>query len=251
MIQTSGTLEEWRRAANMLFATGCEAQGFVVLASLAALLMPLWRGKGNGAVVSIYGGKKSGKSTAIAGARSVWGPEEFASSGTQVPIVSDNLISRDPSILRTWVEGTVTAGHTIISAAGMSLFAAISPPDDPFRLGVEFEIKVPAGLIAARDKNEIEYTLYSNHGHAGAAIEAELADEKRSQAAKRMMSSYLRGMAEALTAQGISGDYEWPSAIRIIAAARAAGDIAVKLKLLEIDPERIARWAFSKYGGPK
>ena len=76
----------------------------------------------------------------------------------------------------------------------MSLFAAISPPDDPFLLGVEFEIKVPPGLIAARDKNEIEFTLYSNHGHAGAAMEAELADEKRAQAAKRMMSSYLRGM---------------------------------------------------------
>jgi hypothetical protein len=246
IIQISGTLEEWRMAANMLFASGCEAQSFVVLASLAAPLMPLWRGKGNGAVVSIYGGKKSGKSTAIAGARSVWGIG-YGPPPEDVPSISEGFINRDPKIMREGLNEAAADGELVISAAGMSLFAAISTPDDPFRLGVEFEIKVPAGLIAARDKNEIEYALYSNHGHAGAAMEAELADEKRAQAAKRMMSSYLRGMEEMFNPD----KSDEPHALRIIAAARAAGDIAVKLKLLEIDPERIARWAFSKYGGPK
>lgn len=249
-VETSGTLEGWRGAANMLFAAGCEAQSFVILASIAAPLMPLWRGKGNGAVVSIYGGKKSGKSTAIAGARSVWGGEDFFEGATQRPWISDTFVNRDPALLRAMFDEAIlkdTESHLYISAAGMSLFAAISPPDDPFRLGVEFEIKVPSGLIAARDKNEIEFTLYQNHGHAGAAMLEELSDEKRANAAKRLMSSYRRGMEEAFNPDKSPE----PHALRIIAAARVAGDIAVRRKLLEIDPERIARWAFSKYGGPQ
>lgn len=248
-VHTSGTLEKWRRAANMLFASGCEAQSFVVLASLAAPLMPLWRGKGNGAVVSIFGGKKAGKSTAIAGARSVWCSEQqgLLREGLNGLIVSEHLVNADPSLLRDGLLETVETGEVVISASGMSLFAAISPPDDPFRLGVEFEVKVPTGLMERNDKNQIEADLYANHGHVGAAMLGELADERRAQSAKRMMNSYLRGMEEAFNPEKTPE----PHALRIIAAARAAGDIAVKLKLLEIDPERIARWAFSKYGGPK
>lgn len=255
-----GTLSAWSSAANMLFAYGCEAQSFAVLASLAAPLMPLWRARHVGAVVSIFGGKKSGKSTAVAGARSVWGGETCCElpSDTQ-PMIAENFINRDPVLARamfeTYILNAKDHAPVFISASGMSLFAALATPERPFRLGVEFEVKVPSGLIAARDKNEIEFALYANAGHAGPMIEAELANEKAQHSTRRLMRSYLSGMEESacdlskpLDPNRKKGPLQ---SFQMIATARAAGDIAVRLKLLEIDPERIARWAFAQYGGPE
>jgi len=240
-----GESAEWTRAANMLFAVGCEPQAFVLLASLASPRMALIEHKEGGAVVSIHGGKGAGKTVALTAAASVWGaaPDELSDLGIglgQLPSILTRLANQDPAVIRQRLQSfALGPGRkaVLISATGAPL--PLNPGEIP---GVEFDLRVPRALIAPKDGDRIAGHLLANRGHAGEKYLRYLADADAAIWARKRLASAIAGLRDELAEVPDA----WRFAIRLIAACRVAGEIAVRLELIEADPDRIARWAVEK-----
>lgn len=249
-IECAGKLADWSAAANRLFASGCEAQGLALLASFAAPLMRLFRTDEGGAVVSIHGGKKSGKSIAHAAAASVWGePETFAlgkfsgvtrytmlGSLCNLPAFDDTLANRDPEVVRTFLTNFIGGVEGLEWQTVLLSFSPVPLGDVP---GIEVEVKVPPALhIAhARSRDPLAYELISNRGNAGAMYWTYLCDERNQNWAKKALASQVAEMME----MGPTDDQVYT--IRAVAACHVAGQIVTRLGILEFDPDRITRWA--------
>jgi hypothetical protein len=241
------SLEAWAEAAETLFAPGCEAQSFVLLSSFAAPLMAFFPERG--AVVSVWGGRKAGKSTALAAAASVWGrtPEEMVpvSLDYSIPAIWQNMAHRDPSVARRIFGAFLTnaGAHTIlISATFGPLLSSLYGPEDQLP-GIEFELKVPKSLIRPKDGNRIQAQMLSHRGAPAPVYSEYLARDNVQIWARRMLVSRY---AAALETTG--GGLRWHYAMRAIAAVDVAAIVVTELKILAFDPERIVRWALGQIG---
>ncbi|HEY1858698.1 DUF927 domain-containing protein [Acidocella sp.] len=251
---TQGTLTVWSERANMLFALGCEAQAFTLLASFASPLMSLIETKEGGAALSIHGGKHAGKSVALAAAASVWGGGPIQPPPLSLgPVILNRLANRDPVGIKALIEASVTAPDRpiLISASGARL------PLDPGELfGIDVEVKVPKALIAPKDGDRIEGHLLANRGHAGNTYLRYITRPENAAWIKRRLAGAIAGIRDDLTAAHAKDDTitmgelfqieRWRYGIRLIAACWVAGIVAVELGLIEADPERIARWAIKE-----
>lgn len=251
-----GTLEAWSSAANMLFAAGCEAQAFALLASFAAPLMPLFpfSAREGGAIVSIIGGRRSGKSVAMTAAASVWGiaeklelkgrdRAECVAALKNMPVLTERLAHSDPVIASNFLSHFIGEGKRwstiLLSFSGESLCAY-----NPVSM-CELEVSVPRGLIApARivrgvvTQSVLERKLQDNRGNAGPAFIA-LLDEARFLWVKRALTKYVAVMVDDTGCDPHQYRYQ----LRTIAAAWVAGILCAEHSILECSPERIARWA--------
>ena len=256
-IERRGTLAGWSEAANMLFAAGCEAQAFALLSSFGAPLMALFPTHDGGAVVSIHGGRRSGKSVALAAAGTVWAMPAalmLGNAGTEriaqlrhLPVLTTTLRNRDPGVagklVREFSEGG--AWSTIIIGVGGEPLREALPPADAFPV-TEFQVKVPRGLIAP-DKaspSALERKLLDNRGCAGVAYLAALLAPEMVPWCRKMLASKYGFMVDRL---GLG--LEWRFQMRAVAAVWIAGEIAVRAGIIEASPERIAQWAMERLFG--
>lgn len=267
-LEQSGSLEDWSAAANMLFAAGCEAQSFMLLSSFAAPLMALFDTDEGGAIVSIHGGRKSGKTVAMTAAATVWGLPEALDIGEaphnqrfkalaslrHLPAIYNGLSRGDPlsangfiavSMLQQNRDTKLPWQTMILHSGGEALIGPIFE-DGPRLRGVEFKVAVPRGLVTPRDGDDIEERLLDNRGNAGDAYLKYLANPA--------ITSWTRNkvgiiMGELRENTGV-GD-EWRFAMRAIAAVSVAGDIVKSLGILDMYPSRIVDWAVEKTFGVK
>ena len=254
-----GDLAVWSGAANSLFASGCEAQGFALLSSFAAPLMHIFPRSEGGAIVSLHGGRRAGKSVALAAAASVWTlPADLTIGNTlraatediaklrHLPALTTTLAGRDPTIAAALLfhflrgdDGVSQWSTVLISIGG----AALSLGHDIAQHTVELEVKVPRGLIVPDKQvpSVLEQKLLNNRGAAGAAYLRELVTPETVKWCRKMLASKY-----ALIADEVRVGDERKVQMRAIAAAWIAGELCVRAKILECSPERIARWAMGK-----
>jgi hypothetical protein len=248
-------LDEWSAAANQLFAAGCEAQAFALLASFAALLMALFPTVEGGAIVSIVGGRKSGKSVAMTAAGTVWGkPDELAlrwryrfemlTGLRNLPVLTAALASMDPEIVGTFATHFIHPANwrtTLISFGGTSLRETLRPTAS-WSI-TEFAVHVPRGLIAP-DKSTpsiLECKLLDNRGTAGKAYLHHLCTKSMVAWCRKALASKYGALVDEF---GNRAEYRFQ--MRAIAAAWVAGILCVEAKILEMSPDRIAKWAMEQ-----
>ena len=249
-------LEAWSDTANMLFAAGCEPQAFALLSSFAAPLMSLFPTSEGGAVVSIYGGRRSGKSVALTAAATVWAMPAVLDLGRgwlqriaelrHLPVIATALANRDPDVrdrlLTSFIERDDDRQAPEEAEWNTILLSISGEPLVNPRI-VQFDLKVPRGLIAP-DKNSpsaMERRLLDNRGIAGQAYLRALVNHDMVKWCRKMLASKY-----ALMVDEHGCGLEWRFQMRAIAAAWVAGEICVQAKILECSPERIARWAMGK-----
>lgn len=267
-----GTLAAWSNIANMLFAPGCEAQGFALMCSFAAPLMSLFPTPEGGAVVSLTGGRKAGKTTALTAAATVWGlPQDYqlvlgvgeAKFARLVelgnlPATCLTLTNHDPSTVEAFIHQMLVSKQplpwqTILIAASatslkeqMGVWAqgSLGVPD----MVLELPLAVPKGLRREKDRNA--QVLIANRGNAGHAYLSALAWPETVKWAKMQLLSKYLGLKERY---GLDDALRFPA--RAIAAVHIASILVTQNGLLEFDPDRIANWAaeqaFAKPAAPR
>lgn len=236
-----GTLEEWRSAANMLFAAGCEPQAFVLLASLAAPLMALLPKPEGGAFVSIHGGRRAGKSVALSAAGSVWGATNACQQQPNLPHFPAALTNTDPEIAGRVVRSYMLQMDPTITINVSSTALKDVLPQHTHDLILEFPLHVPRLLIAPdkQTPSVLERRLLDNRGQAAVVWAGRLGMD--AVWAKKKLVRCVGDVVD-LTGAGEPQRF-W---VRAIAGVWIAGLMAVESGLLECTPERIARWAMSK-----
>ena len=261
-LEPSGSLEDWSAAANMLFAAGCEAQSFMLLASFAAPLMALFDTDEGGAIVSIHGGRKSGKTVAMTASATVWGLPEAMDIGEaphsqrfkalaslrHLPAIYNGLSRGDPLAANAFIgtailqmERHLSPWQTLILHTGGQPLAGSITQGLENILGVEFKVAVPKGLVTPRDGDHIEERLLDNRGNAGDAYLKYLANPAITSWARNKVGIIMGELREKTGA----GD-DWRFAMRAIAAVSVAGDIVKSLGILDMYPSRIVDWAIEK-----
>lgn len=254
-----GTLEGWAAAATHLFAPGCEGQAALLLASFAAPLMSLFAGGEGGAVVSLVGPRRSGKSTALTAAATVWMmPEEMrlpAGRGDarframamfgNLPILADRLVHQDPAATRSLLERFLAVADRknppfqtlLLSASGLPLLK-LADPDSTLKAGLELPVKVPAALIQPKDKNRLEGQLIANRGQAARAWLKHITRPDTMVWARRDIVSRYVALKEK---HGLDDGWRFP--LRALAALEVAGGLVNETGILEFDTARIVGWA--------
>lgn len=256
-----GNLEAWSEAANKLFAAGCEPQGFALLCSFAAPLISLFPNEDGGAVVSIHGAKRAGKSVAQTAASTVWalpkalellGRDRYSGLANlrHLPACITTLASMDPFIAKRFVEDF----HGGVGPRGDWSTIMLSFSGEALNLKnvFEMELRVPRGLIDARDKNTpsiLEQNLMRNRGTAGAAYIKEILPPHRVLWCKKMLSSRMGLLIEEnrLAAEQVG---EMRYTLRCVAACWIAAIICTDHGILEMSPDRIVRWAIARALAP-
>lgn len=267
-------LERWKQAANSLFAAGCEAQSIALLASFAAPLMRFITTDEGGAILSLVTrASGTGKTVALAGASSVWGDRRGLSLTNEdnrvtkwltlgalgnLPIVYDELQTRDPEALRDFVinftngrdkmratrEGqirhsTSTWQTLLITASNSSLVDALSTSsqsDAPSLRVIELPLEIPAGLvhqIGDKLKNE----LIANSGYAGEVYADYLVQPGVVEFIKHSLVKYT---ADIYARTQCKNEHRfW---VRATACITVAAMLVNELQLVEFSSDRIIDW---------
>ncbi len=267
-------LERWKQAANSLFAPGCEAQSVALLASFAAPLMRFITTDEGGAIISLVTrASGTGKTVALAGASSVWGDRRGLSLTNEdnrvtkwltlgalgnLPIVYDELQTRDPQALRDFVinftngrdkmratrEGqirhsTSTWQTLLLTASNSSLVDALSTSsqsDAPSLRVIELPLEIPTNLvhqIGDKLKNE----LIANSGYAGEVYANYLVQPVVTKFIKETLATCT---ADIYTRTGCKNEHRfW---VRATACIAVAALVVNELKLVEFSADRIVNW---------
>lgn len=270
------SLEAWSNAASSLFAVGCEAQSFALLASFAAPLMRFHSTTEGGAIISLLSrGSGTGKSTSLAAVASVWGLDKglaLTNIDTKVskgltlgvlgnlPIIYDELTNKDPSIIHEFVlvftngrdkmRGTADGAirHTqaswqtlLISASNTSLVDVLigEGTDAPAFRVLEFDAKLPAGIHRGGDA--LKKQLEGNCGVAGDAYMRYLVQPEVLAWVKETLPAWTQAIWER--GQFESHHRFW---VRTLASVSVAAHIVRKMNLLAFDPDRIVKWALDQ-----
>jgi hypothetical protein len=215
----------------------------------------------------------TGKSTALAGAASVWGKREglgltnadskiskFLTLGAlgNLPLVYDEIETKDPKIIRDFVENftngrdkmratrTGSIAHTastwqtvLISASNASLIDAMATGNDIPALGrriLELPLVIPEALKHAIG-DKLQQELTNNRGWAGDAYLTWLVQPENLAWTKKALEQWT---AQVWEQTRLGPDYRfW---VRLAGAVAVAGTIVSKLGLLEFSPKRIMDW---------
>lgn len=243
----------------MLFTPGCEAQGFFLLSSFASPLLHLIKDP-SAVLVSIYGAKKSGISTTISAAGSVWGKPRDYMVGMEadddryrrlkalnpMPAMHDTLIRHDPAMAHRYLrhvmaQDVAKAGlwrGTFLAISPVSLFGILDGTDRPWpRYGVEFKMSVPKDLQMAG----LEKEFLNNTGHAGVKFTEYLVDPLARQWARQQII-LMRSRIEDENDLDKEKDRYPQTAVAVV---HVAGVICARLGLLDIDAERVSGSAAS------
>lgn len=245
-----GSVDKWSQAANQLFASGCEPQGFALLSSFAAPLMPLFVRAEGGCVVSITGGRGAGKSVAMTAAGTVWGhPDKLllkrgndripsVAELCHLPVLTATMAHIDPAVASAFIAEFLASDRlwsTVLLSFSNESIRYMSPAI------VEFDLRVPRGLIQP-DKSSpsiLERRLLDNRGTAGFLYSTFITE--RVPWLKRLLTKHFAVVMDD-TGAGFGDRF----AVRAIAGAWVAGIVCVQLGILECSPERIARWAIER-----
>lgn len=246
LFDADGTLAGWQNVANMCFAPECEAQAVLILASFAAPLMSLLKTDEGGALVSIYGGKKSGKDLALLAAETVWGPPGFLVDNPldleNLPVIMPTLYNRDPRSAHKMVSGLLLKGENTVwrtlflTRCPLPLFEA-AWPDGMRKPGVEYAVRVPGLLIDAKGDKRLRAELIGNHGNAGFEYLHYLVNPGVIGWCKRELVACIGRIADA---QGDISERRFEA--RAIAAITVAAHVVRSCGVIDVDPERIERW---------
>lgn len=276
-----GSLQAWSRAADKLFAVGCEPHAFALLCSFAAPFMRFQSGDEGGALVSLVSPESgTGKSTALAAVASVWGQYDGLSLNNydtrvskgitlgvlgNLPAVYDEIAHRDPEVLKEFVltftngrdrmRGTVDGAirHTaarwqtiLVTAANRSIVELIrstDPTDAPgFRI-LEFHTTPLVGM-SKTDGDRLKEELKLNAGHAGEAY----LDYITTPEANAWVRTAVRKHTEEVWSRG-KFNHEHRFWVRTIGSVSVAATIVHKLGILSFSPERIVNWAIEHIQG--
>ena len=262
-------LEDWSYAANHLFAAGCEAQAFALLCSFASPLLSLMEPDPASAVCSLHGGAKSGKTVALVAAATVWGDPRLLAQAQgkgqrakweslgNLPVIAERLANRDPSAARDTLFSFAARGRrkeplpwcgVMLAFGGMPLVGNVISSQLDFP-GVELETNVPRGLVQRRkasEADELIQRLVANRGIAGQKYLEVLAEPKAMVAAAKAIALRVGRIRDEMNLQS-----PWHHAVRLIAAANIAGQLAVSADIIEADVGRITSSAATKWCNPK
>jgi Domain of unknown function (DUF927) len=271
-------LARWKQAASALFCKGCEAQSAAVLAGFAAPLMRFQSSDEGGSVLALVTRESgTGKTTALAGACSIWGHKNglsltnddnrvakfltLAALGN-LPVVFDELSTRDPLVVREFVV-TFTNGRdkqrgardgdrvvhsgtwqTIcITASNSSLVEALSETskaDAPAFRVLELPLEVPENLRTTLG-DRLKEELIANAGYAGEAFVRYLVQPEIIDWTSKALREYT---AEVWRRTNLRPEHRfW---VRTIAAIHVAGLLVQQLALLDFDPTRITEWLIDR-----
>lgn len=272
-----GSLDEWRRAANRLFAAGFEPQSIGLLCGFAAPLMRFHGTTEGGAIFSTVSDRTAGgKSTALEAAASVWGQlrgTQLVDEDTKVakglklgiygnlPCTYDELAQRDPELIRQFVllftggvdrdRGTTqgTLIHTKSEWQTILLLASNKPLVDilssipgassapSYRL-LEFQASLPEGTDKPAG-DAMRRAFFANAGHAGDAYLRYLVKPEVIEYVKQAIPIATQQVWEQTK---LNNDFRfW---VRTVASIIVAGTIVEQLGILDFSVPRITTWLF-------
>lgn len=275
-----GSVEGWRLAADNLMGRGSEGMSLTILASFAAPLMKMLEDNEGGAVLHLMTTHSgAGKTTALAGAYTVWASDPRAISLTSIdtkvtkavalgamcnlPVVFDEFEHKDPSVIREQIV-TFTSGrdkmranqsgniqHTaaswqtlLLSAANKSLSELITSTgesDAPTYRILEFPVE-SSGQLKPSEAMRYKKMLEENAGHAGEAFLTYLLDP----AVMAWAREHLSVLIDDIFEQG-KFRKEHRFWVRALAACGTAAVLVQKLDLIAFDPKRVMDWAIKLF----
>ena len=268
-----GSLDEWTANADMLCAPGCEAQQFAILASAAAPLMKFHNCDEGGAIYSLTSIQSStGKSTAFDAAYTFWGDRggiAFGSTSTEnsraitlatncnIPVLLDEATLRDAEELqrfcRTFTDGQGRARATVdgrlqqnpLTWQTVMLCGSNTPMLEtlgsiPGSQAMQYRIlevipSLPPGLSSVGE--ELRRGLKLNSGQAGHRYLQWLTQNA---AVRRYIDQKLPEFYKEVEELGLERPARF--LIRLISAARVAGEILKTSKILCCNPARMMEW---------
>ena len=276
-----GSIHGWKSAADRLFGLGSEGQSFAIIASFAAPLMRFANDSEGGAIVSLVTrASASGKSTALAGAYTVWASDRRALSLTStdtgnskgvalatlcnLPAIHDEF-EGDPEVTKLFVklytEGrdksrldrdgqlkhTVGTWQTILfTASNASLADAIGGLDGSDALAyriLEFPVQ-SGGSFSTAEADKLRKQMELNAGHAGHIYMEYLSRPD----VLAWVRERLPAVMEEIIAYGKFGKPHrfW---VRTLACVAIAAQIVEYLELVAFSPDRIMKWALDYFAG--
>lgn len=275
-----GSIEGWKDACDNLFGAGSEGLSFTVLASFAAPLMRFLEDNEGGAIVSLVTRHSgAGKTTALAGASSIWAWDPRGLSLTTIdtkvskgitlgalcnlPLVYDEFSNKDPDVVRDFVL-LFTSGRDKMRAdsSGQILHAAASwqtillaasnrslvdtltsqnESDAPaFRI-LEFPVESSSALTIAQ-AGRLKKQLEENAGWAGQAyLEYIIQPDVLRFVQKQLVTA----TDEIFAKGGFRKEHRYW--VRTLAACAVAATIVHKLGLVSFSPVRILGWAINYF----
>jgi hypothetical protein len=279
-----GSLESWKQAVDSLMGTGSEGMSFTVLASFAAVLMHFMEGDEGGAVVSLVTRHSgAGKTTALAGAYTVWANNLHALSivtiDTKVskaslmgrlhnlPVIFDEFTSKDPALVREFIT-TFTSGRDknradssgnlinnafdwqtlLLTASNKSLVDTIlstGEGDAPAMRILELPVET-AGDLKPAQAQALKRELEKNAGWAGEAFLAALMIPGVLDWARARLPMAM----DEIYARGAFGK-EHRFWVRTLAAVGVASAIVENYGLISFSPQRIMRWAIKHFSSKR
>lgn len=268
-----GDVRAWTDAADSLFASDMEAYSTVVLASFAAPLMRFQSTDEGGAIIHLFTpGSGMGKSTALAGAFTVWGTKEglsLTNEDTRVskpiaigtlgnlPVIYDELRDKDPEYIRKMVimftegrdrmrgmvDGTIRHQKAnwqtiMLSAANNSLLDQLQGDgvDAPSYRVLELSSELPKGIDKTKG-DRLRKILNDNAGHAGDAYLRYLLNPDVLGFTHRALDLWTQDIYQMT---GVGSAYRFR--VRAIGAIAVAAKIVNHLGILHFQVDRIIDW---------
>lgn len=273
-----GSLEAWKTFAHKLFGIGREAQSFAVLAAFGAPLMRFLASDEGGAIISLVSRTSGkGKSTAMAGATTVWGEPDgvqlvnidtqvakgitFAAMG-QLPIVIDELAAREPDRAREFVE-IFTNGRDkmrgtqdgqirhvaarwqtmLITASNVSLIDTIRAAGGSdaitYRVLEVPLLNLPAHVHVVGD--QLKAGMFANWGYAGDFYMRYLVRPDVLEWAKRHV---VKAQQQIIEENKFRAEHRFWA--RALACCTTAGIMCQQIGLLDFDVKAVLDWVISE-----
>ena len=276
-----GSLSAWKQAVDSLMGRGSEGMSFTVLASFAAPLMRLLEVNEGGAVISLVTRHSgAGKSTALAGARSVWASDKRALDLVDIdtrvsksvvlgvmcnlPVTFDEFQNRDPAVVAqfmvTFTNGrdknrADSQGHLIHSAASwqtLLLTAGNQSLVDTIKAGGATEapamriLEMPVESSGEFKQSELMALADVLAGSAGHAGDAYLRYLVQPQTLAWVRTKLPETVDEIMEKCRFGKEHRFWA--RTLAAVGCASTIVNKLGLVSFSPDRIMSWAIDHFG---
>lgn len=272
---TSGNLKDWTSVANMMFGATSIEQGIMLLSSFAC---PIWAMRPRikrGFYASLTGGKKTGKTTAMLAAATVWGDPEgitmrsrdnmkdrlrSLSQLSDIPVIGSSLVNKDPDIAQSFVKQFVDGPRNlpkhygvILPWCNVMLYEGTvglhklleSTGTDIGRIGecgFELEAKVE-DEFQDKKKGRLEGLLMANSGHAGEAFIRYLVKHGTQKWVRGALDRWKKKLEEARfipPEMGLRTEF--------VACLLVAAIIVEQLGILELSVSRLFEFALSEEG---